>query len=157
MELINSLQFKIVSRGEVMLKNLAFPAKRELLPQMLTKINDEIKSHVTDDKLINRLKVCAEEILVNIVDYAYTDKDADNKLFISCEYLKDKNALRFEFVDEGTPYNPLEQAPEVDINAEIDERGIGGLGIFMVKNSMDNVSYEYKDGKNILTIKKNLN
>ncbi|MBR1729133.1 MAG: ATP-binding protein [Selenomonadaceae bacterium] len=137
-----------------MLKNLAFPAKRELLPQMLTKINDEIKSHVTDDKLINRLKVCAEEILVNIVDYAYTDKDADNKLFISCEYLKDKNALRFEFVDEGTPYNPLEQAPEVDINAEIDERGIGGLGIFLYTTIMDKTEYRYENGQNhLITLK----
>ena len=137
-----------------MLKNLAFPAKRELLPQMLTKINDEIKSHVTGDKLINRLKVCAEEILVNIVDYAYTDKDADNKLFISCEYLKDKNALRFEFVDEGKPYNPLEEKPEVDINAEIDERDIGGLGIFLYTTIMDKIEYHYTDGKNhLITVK----
>lgn len=137
-----------------MLKDLAFPAKRELLPQMLTKIGDEIKAYVTDDKLINRLKVCAEEILVNIVDYAYPNKDADNKVFISCEYLKDKNALRFEFVDDGTPYNPLEQAPEVDINSDIDERGIGGLGIFLYTTIMDKTEYCYKDNKNhLITIK----
>ncbi len=133
-----------------MLKDLAFPAKRELLPQMLTKINDEITAYVKDDKLINRLKVCAEEILVNIVDYAYPNKEADNKLFISCEYLKDKNALRFEFVDEGTPYNPLEQVPEVDINSDIDERGIGGLGIFLYTTIMDKLEYCYKDSKNHL-------
>ncbi|MBR1396310.1 MAG: ATP-binding protein [Selenomonadaceae bacterium] len=137
-----------------MLKDVAFPAKRELLPQMLNKINDEIKAHVDDDKLINRLKVCAEEILVNIVDYAYSDKTADNKLFISCEYLEDKDALRFEFVDAGTPYNPLEQAPEVDLDADIDERGIGGLGIFLYTTIMDKTEYFFKDGKNhLITLK----
>ena len=132
-----------------MLKNLAFPTKRELLPQMLTKITDEITKYVDDDKWINRLKVCSEEILVNIVDYSQSDK-----LYISCEFIEKDNALRFEFVDEGKPYNPLEEKPEVDINAEIDERDIGGLGIFLYTTIMDKIEYHYTDGKNhLITVK----
>ena len=133
-----------------MLKNLAFPTKRELLPEMLAKISDEITKYIDDDKLINRLKVCAEEILVNIVDYSKSEK-----LYISCEYLEDDKSLCFEFVDEGTPFNPLEEKPEVDIDAEIDERGIGGLGIFLYTTIMDKMEYRYEDGKNhLIAIKK---
>ena len=133
-----------------MLKNLAFPTKRELLPQMLSKITDEITKYVNEDKLINRLKVCSEEILVNIVDYSNSDK-----LYISCEFIDKDNALRFEFVDEGTPFNPLEEKPEVDIDAEIDERGIGGLGIFLYTTIMDKMEYHFEDGKNhLIAIKK---
>ena len=60
------------------------------------------------------------------------------------------------FIDNGKQYDPLAKAdPDITLSAK--ERKRGGLGIFMVKNTMDSVSYEYKDGKNILTIKKNLN
>ena len=127
----------------------AYPTKRELLPEMLAKITDEITKYVNDDKLINRLKVCSEEILVNIVDYSNSDK-----LYISCEFIDKDNALRFEFIDEGTPFNPLEEKPEVDIDAEIDERGIGGLGIFLYTTIMDKIEYHYTDGKNhLITVK----
>ena len=126
-----------------------YPTKRELLPEMLAKITDEITKYVNDDKLVNRLKVCSEEILVNIVDYSQSDK-----LYISCEFLDSDDSLRFEFTDEGTPFNPLEEKPEVDIDADIDERGIGGLGIFLYTAIMDKVEYRYEDGKNhLITIK----
>ena len=127
-----------------------YPTKRELLPEMLTKITDEITKYVNDDKLVNRLKVCSEEILVNIVDYSQSDK-----LYISCEFLDSDNSLRFEFTDEGKQFNPLEEKPEVDIDAGIDERGIGGLGIFLYTTIMDKMEYCYKDGKNhLIAIKK---
>ena len=126
-----------------------YPTKRELLPEMLVKITDEITKYVNDDKLVNRLKVCSEEIIVNIVDYSQSDK-----LYISCEFLDSDNSLRFEFTDEGTPFNPFEEKPEVEIDAGIDERGIGGLGIFLYTAIMDKVEYRYEDGKNhLITIK----
>ncbi len=65
-------------------------------------------------------------------------------------------SVEITFIDNGVQYDPLaKEDPDVTLSAK--ERKKGGLGIFMVKNTMDNVSYEYKDGKNILTIKKNLN
>ena len=132
-----------------MLKNLEYPAERKLLPQMLASITDEIKNYISDDKWINRLKVCSEEILVNIIDYSNSAK-----LYISCECLNDE--LRFEFVDVGTPYNPLEEKPAVDIDAEFDERVIGGLGIFLYTTIMDKIEYKFEDGKNHLIAIKNL-
>jgi anti-sigma regulatory factor (Ser/Thr protein kinase) len=132
-----------------MLKDLSFPAKREVLPQMLAQIAEVIRQYFKSDKWINRLKVCAEEILVNIVDYSRSEN-----VFVRCEFLEKENALRFEFVDSGVPYNPLEEPPEVDIDAEMDERGIGGLGIFLYTTIMDKVEYKYENGENhLITIK----
>ncbi len=128
-----------------------FPAKREVLPQMLTEINDEVKKYLTDKKLINRLKVCAEEILMNIIDYS-----GSKKVYVSCDFLEDERNLRFEFVDEGELYNPLEKVPEVDIEAALDERPIGGLGIFFYTTIMDKLEYRCDDGKNHLLAYKKL-
>lgn len=134
-----------------MLKDLAFPAVRENLPQILSTITAEIKKYFHDDKWINRLKVCAEEILVNIIDYS-----GSKNVYVTCEFLDAENALRFEFADEGTPYNPLEEKPDVDIDADIDERRIGGLGIFLYTTIMDKMEYRYEGGKNHLIAIKNL-
>jgi len=128
-----------------------FPAKREILPQMLTEITNEVKKYFTDDKWINRLKVCSEEILVNIIDYSGSEK-----VYVSCNFLADENTLRFEFVDEGELYNPLEEVPEVDMKANIDEQRIGGLGIFLYTTIMDKLEYTCADGKNHLLAYKKL-
>lgn len=133
-----------------MLQNKEFPADKKILTQILTQITDEIKKYFTDDKWINRLKVSAEEILVNIIDYS-----GSKKIYVSCDFLADENTLRFEFVDEGELYNPLEEIPEVDTDADFDERQIGGLGIFLYTTIMDKLEYHCKDGKNhLLTYKK---
>ena len=93
--------------------------------------------------------VAAEEIFVNIASYAYPpDKGGEVSVSVSV----DRDAvIRFE--DMGQPYNPLERGgPNLDV--PLIEREIGGLGIYFVKNLMDKVEYEHKDGKNILTMTK---
>ncbi len=135
-----------------MLHKKEFPARREFLPQMLTEITDEVKKYFTDDKWINRLKVCSEEILVNIIDYSSSDK-----VFVTCEFDEVENALRFEFVDEGKLYNPLAETPFVDIDEEdINNRPIGGLGIFLYTTIVDKLGYNSDDGKNHLTVYKKI-
>lgn len=85
--------------------------------------------------------------------YAY--KPVEGDATIRCEVGGDPLEVTIQFLDHGKPYNPLaKEDPDVTLSAE--ERGIGGLGIFMVKKSMDSLDYEYHDGKNILTIKKSL-
>lgn len=134
-----------------MLRNLTFQAKRENLPQMLTQITAEISKYVTDEIWLNRLKLCAEEILVNIIDYSGSEK-----LYISCEYVESEKALKFEFADDGTPYNPLANDTGVDVDAEMEDRTIGGLGIFLYTTIMDKMAYKYENGKNYLMATKNL-
>jgi len=100
------------------------------------------------------IDVAVEELFVNIASYAYGEEIGVAVVQVSV--FKDPLSVEITFIDNGKQYDPLAK-PDPDTTLSADERKKGGLGIFMVKNSMDDISYEYKDGKNILTIKKNLN
>lgn len=100
------------------------------------------------------IDVAVEELFVNISSYAYGEEIGVAVVQVSV--FKDPLSVEITFIDNGKQYDPLAK-PDPDTTLSADERKKGGLGIFMVKNSMDDISYEYKDGKNILTIKKNLN
>ena len=104
-----------------------------------------------DEMLLNQIDLAVEEIFVNIAHYSGA-KEAK----IVCEYHVGGDAtglLTVVFIDGGKPFNPLEK-PDPDITLKAEERGIGGLGIFLTKKFMDSVEYEFKDGNNNLTIKK---
>lgn len=97
-------------------------------------------------KTIAQVNVAIDEIFSNIVLYS----EATNAT-VSCTLEEDE--IKLEFSDNGKPYDPTKnEDPDITLSSE--ERKIGGLGIFMVKKTMDDVSYVYKDNKNILTIKK---
>ena len=95
----------------------------------------------------NKLDMCAEEIYANIMFYAYPDKAGD----IEAELKKTETGIILEFRDDGIEYNPLEK-PDPDIGLPPEERPIGGLGIYMVKEMTDEISYKRADNKNILTL-----
>lgn len=100
-----------------------------------------------------QIDIAVEEIFVNIAHYAYNPDVG--KATIRVEITEDPLSVVLTFMDNGIPYDPLaKQDPDVTLPPE--ERQIGGLGIYMVKESMDDVKYEYRDGKNILTICKKL-
>ena len=100
-----------------------------------------------------QIDVAVEEIFVNIAHYAY-NPEVGNAM-VRVEILPDVPSVDITFIDQGVPYDPLAKAdPDVTLSAE--ERQIGGLGIFMVKKTMDDVKYEYVNGHNILTLKKGL-
>ena len=100
-----------------------------------------------------QIGVAAEEIFVNIAHYAYAPQKGCATVRV--EVLEDPVSVVITFIDHGIPYDPLEKE-DPDINLPAQQRQIGGLGIFMTKQLMDDVAYEYKDGQNILTLKKNL-
>ena len=104
-------------------------------------------------KVQMQLDVAVEELFVNIAHYAYTPDIG--MAIIQIETHPDKDKVSITFKDTGKPYNPLEK-PDPDVTLSAEERSIGGLGIYMVKKSMDDMRYEYKDGQNVLTIIKNL-
>ena len=98
-----------------------------------------------------QINIAVEEIFVNIASYAYAPETGSVR--IRLQAVKDPARALITFEDSGVPYDPLaKEDPDVTLSAE--ERKIGGLGIYMVKQSMDHVWYEYKDGKNILTLEK---
>jgi len=99
------------------------------------------------------IEVAAEEIFVNIAHYAYAPQKGSATVRV--EVGEDPVSVTITFMDRGTPYDPLSREdPDVTLGAE--ERAIGGLGVFITKKTMDDVAYEYRDGRNILTLKKNL-
>lgn len=102
-------------------------------------------------ELLNKVDLAVEEIFINIAHYAYTPENGNVE--ISCEL--ENNLLTVIFCDTGKKFNPLAQ-DEPDTSLSLEERKIGGLGIFLTKQFMDSVSYEYIKNQNRLTIQKKI-
>lgn len=107
----------------------------------------------TDEDLRFKLRLSIEETVENVVQYAYKDSIG----WMEVETNLDDKALMLTVTlkDAGKPFNPLEM-PDPDISLSVEEREIGGLGIYLCKQLMDEVTYRYEDGCNILTMKKNI-
>lgn len=97
---------------------------------------------------INEIELAAEEVLVNIFQYAYPGTDGD--VGIECR-IEDDVRLVLVISDNGTPFNILE-VPDPDVTADISDREIGGLGVFFVKEMVDEARYRRKGNSNILTL-----
>ena len=134
------------------MKQLKVKADVSELDQVLSFADTVLEEMECPAKVQMQIDVAVEEIFVNIAHYAYPSGEGEAVIGIDAD--KEAKSISIRFEDQGTPYDPL-QNEDPDITLSADERPIGGLGIYMVKKSMDDVSYEYKDGKNILTIKKN--
>ncbi len=116
-------------------------------------IESELEKIGCPMKTIIQINIAIDEMFSNIVKYGYPDAPGPvNVRFIGKE---GSPSVYIRFEDEGIPYNPLtKEDPDITLSAE--ERNIGGLGIFMVKKTMDDIKYKYEEGKNILTIRKDL-
>jgi len=131
------------------LRELTTEASTEKLDEVLDFIDAELEAMGCGMKTVNQINLAVEEIFVNIAHYAYDHEGGRARITVT---EKDGSA-EITFADRGTPYNPLER-PDPDVTLSAEERKIGGLGIFLVKKIMDTVSYEYKDGCNVLTMSK---
>ena len=105
-------------------------------------------------KAETQINVAIDELFSNICYYAYKDGQEGN-VRISVTFDPNKENVTIAFEDRGVPYNPLEKE-DPDIDSSLEERKIGGLGIFIVKQTMDDVVYENDGGHNILKITKNI-
>ena len=135
------------------MKELLVDANRENIPKVFGFLQSELEACGCSPKTYRQIKLCVDEIFTNIVSYAYHPSTGPAQIAIDMV----QNPVRaiIVFRDWGKPYNPLGRE-EPDTDADLDERGIGGLGIFLVKHAVDDISYEYRDGQNILTIQKEL-
>ncbi len=135
------------------MKQMKTKARRAQLESVLMFLEEELSSiqHNTKNKI--QLFIAVEELFVNIASYAYYPAEGDAEIDIDTD--NENNFVYITFIDSGKPYNPLKREdPDVTLSAK--ERKIGGLGIYMVKKSMDDMSYEYKNGCNILKIGKKM-
>ena len=121
------------------------------LERVLDFVNEQLDENECPQKIQYIIDVAVEEIFVNIASYAYSPDEGE--AIIRCTAENAPRAIAIQFIDSGKEYNPLARKdPDISLSAE--ERQIGGLGVYMVKKSMDSVSYEYLNGRNIFTIKK---
>ena len=97
---------------------------------------------------LNVIRLVVEELVVNVVDYS-------GSTYLDVELKRDENSITLQFRDGGVPFNPLAKE-EPDVTLPIEQRTIGGLGIFLVINMTDKVEYEHTNGENILTVFKRL-
>lgn len=140
-------------KGEGAMNEITVDATLANVDTVTDFVNKELEKLNCPMKAQMEIDIAIDEIFSNIANYAYNPEIG--KATIRFEVEKDPLSVVVTFMDKGAKYDPLEKA-DPDIKASIEERTEGGLGIFMVKKSMDNVEYEYKDGKNILKIKKNI-
>lgn len=132
---------------------LELEAKTENLEEVQTFVDERLESVGFPMKAQMEIDVAVEEIFVNIASYAYAPDEGRAK--VGVEVTADPVSVSITFTDHGMPYDPLAKE-DPDISAPASEREIGGLGIYMTRKLMDDVSYRYKDGQNILTMRKNL-
>ena len=135
------------------MKELTIAATVENIETVSDFVNEQLESLDCPMKAQMQIDIAIDELFGNIAHYAYNPEIG--KATVRVEVIEDPLAVVITFIDNGVPYDPLAKAdPDTTLSAE--EREIGGLGIYMVKKSMDDITYEYKDGQNILAIKKNL-
>jgi anti-sigma regulatory factor (Ser/Thr protein kinase) len=125
----------------------------ELLTEFIEVLCEELG---LDTMLTFNLNLVLEEAVTNVIMYAYPQNE-DHTMTLKTWTEQSDNVIVFELKDQGKPFNPIEEAPEVDTTLSADERQIGGLGIFLINKIMDEVAYRYEGGSNILTMKKNIN
>ena len=151
------LDYRRKLRGSNMTER-EFPAQLEQLNEVIAFVEQELEKQDCSPKTVTQICIAVEEIFVNIAHYAYMDTNGDAKPDGTMELgigFEDGMA-KLRFADRGLPFDPLaKQDPDITLSAE--DRKIGGLGIYMVKKSMDQVDYIYENGQNILTMGKKLN
>lgn len=128
-----------------------YPAKDSELMNVTAFIEEELEKVECPMKLVIQFAISLEEMFVNIAHYAYPG--SEGTVEVTSDFADDMFSITL--VDSGIPFDPLSKE-DPDITLAADERTIGGLGIFMVKEYMDQVAYEYKDGKNVFCMKKKI-
>lgn len=98
--------------------------------------------------LVFKVNLALEEVVINVMNYGHDDGLHEIDIILTA----DEESLTIEIVDDGRPFDPLTDAPKPDVNADLEDRNIGGLGIHLVRKMMDDVRYRREEGKNHLTL-----
>ncbi|SFC79945.1 SpoIIE family protein phosphatase [Butyrivibrio sp. YAB3001] len=131
---------------------LTVPAVRDSHEAVRLFVDDELERVGCEIKSRRQINMAVDEIFTNVVSYAYPESE-EGEVTVDLRYNAGGKEIEISFIDSGKPYDPLSQEMP-DVEASGRERKAGGLGVFLVKKLMDDVRYEYKDGKNVLMIKK---
>ena len=133
------------------ISELKIQAAVDNLDEVQAFVEGKLEEALCPMKTLMQISVAVEEIFVNIAQYAYEGATGD--ACVTLELSEDPAAVTLRFADRGVPYDPLAK-PDPDTHLPAELRDVGGLGVYMTKQLMDELSYEYKDGQNVLTMKK---
>ena len=133
------------------MKELTVKAEVKNLGQVTAFVDAELEALDCSPKAQMQIDVAIDELFGNIAQYAYENGEGDATVRV--DYDEPNRTVILTFLDSGVPFNPLERE-EPDISVPAEERGIGGLGIFLVRKTMDQVDYRYENRMNILTVRK---
>ena len=134
-------------------KEMTIEATLENIPLVTDFVNEELEEFGCPMRARFQIDVAIDELLGNIARYAYDPETGPATVRVEVE--EEPLSVVITFIDHGKPYDPLAKE-DPDTTLSVEDRDIGGLGIFVVKKTMDDISYEYKNGQNILRIKKNI-
>ena len=135
------------------LNELELEAVTENLPELQAFVEERLEAADCPMKARMQISLAVEEIFVNIAHYAYAPEKG--MATVRVEISEDPVTVTITFLDHGVPFDPLAKT-DPDLSLDAEERQIGGLGIFLTRQFMDDVAYAYKNGQNILTLKKKL-
>jgi sigma-B regulation protein RsbU (phosphoserine phosphatase) len=135
------------------MEELTIEATIDNIPAVTEFVDRKLEELDCPMKIQAQIDVAIDELFSNIAKYAYNPDTGPATVRVEVE--NDPMAVIITFIDHGMPYDPLSNK-DPDVNIGLEDRMIGGLGIFLVKKTMDDISYEYKDGQNILKIRKNI-
>ena len=136
------------------MKKMTIEATLEQIKPVTDFINAQLKELGCSRRIRIQVDVAVDEIFGNIARYAYNPATGPATVCVDVE--KEPLSVIISFIDRGVPYDPLSAEFVDTTHLSAKERPIGGLGLFLVKNTMDEISYRYQDGQNILTIRKKI-
>ena len=146
-----SQESTIKQHGESIQRSITLPNDISTISQLSEFVETVCEEKGLDMALTMNLNLALEEAVVNVMSYAYPDSQGDVKVDIMIDDQKVVSIL----TDSGIPFDPTKKG-DVDTTLPAEERPIGGLGIHLVKQIMDKVSYQYVGNQNILTLEKNI-
>ena len=135
------------------MKEMTFKAEIQSIPLATAFIDGELEALEASMKAQMQIDVAVDEIICNVASYAYGGAEGD--VTVQFDFEEENRTARITVIDSGMPFDPL-TAKEPDTTSSAQERPIGGLGIFLVRKTMDEMTYERRNGQNRLTIRKKI-
>lgn len=135
------------------MKELTLEAVKENIATVTMFVDEQLESFECSMKAQMQLDVAVDELFANIANYAYPG--GVGNATIQIEFEPSERMVSITFIDSGIPYDPLKK-PDPDVTLSAEERSIGGLGIFLVKKTMDDMTYRFENNQNIVTIRKKI-
>lgn len=140
--------------GESNTREITVEASMDQIHTVTDFVNRKLTEHGCTERARIQLDVAIDEIFGNIARYAYGSETGSATVRVWVE--EGSGIIHITFIDQGQPFNPLEKEMPDTTGLKPKERPIGGLGLFMIKRTMDRLTYDYQDGNNILTIEKKI-